>query len=195
MDIEIRKLTPDLAEAYARFFDETSHNEEGGGIKCYCVSFRGDESLLGDDHWYPTPEERRERAIEFVKAGSLQGYLACCEGEIVGWCNATADCKKGVEYLRSIYPIGEHPAGVKVKSIFCFMIAPDMRRKGVATALLERVCEDAANDGFDFAEAYINMNAKSPAMEHMGPLAMYEKCGFVKHAKRKSRVVMRKALK
>lgn len=27
---------------------------------------------------------------------------------------------------------------------------------GVATKLLERVCQDAAADGFDFVEAYVN---------------------------------------
>jgi len=33
--------------------------------------------------------------------------------------------------------------GMKTKSVFCFAIVPDMRGKGIATALLERVCEDA----------------------------------------------------
>ncbi len=29
---------------------------------------------------------------------------------------------------------------LKEKSVFCFVIAPEMKRKGIATLLLERVC-------------------------------------------------------
>ena len=41
-----------------------------------------------------------------------------------------------------------------VKSVFCYAIAPKMKRKGFATSLLERVCDDALQDGFDFVKAY-----------------------------------------
>jgi GNAT superfamily N-acetyltransferase len=193
MEIEIRRLTPDLAEEYARFFDTTPHNDEGGGIKCYCVLWRSDDSYVGDDHWYPTQEERRERAIQFVRAGSLQGYLAYHGNEIVGWCNTTADCQLGVDFLRSYWPIEEYRADVKVKSIFCFVIAPDMQRKGIATQMLERICIDAAGDGFDFIEAYAD--TEYTAINNRGPLAMYEKCGFNKRAEQEGKVVMRKALR
>jgi len=194
MDIEIRRLTPDLAEDYVRFFDVTPHNEEGKGIKCYCVSWRSDDSYSEDcGHWFPTEEERRAKAIEFVKAGSIQGYLACFDGKIVGWCNATADCQGGVDHLRSYYPIEEYRADIKVKSIFCFVIAPQMQRKGIATQLVERVCQDAAAEGFDLVEAYVNK--KFNAYDFRGPLAMYEKCGFSQYAKKKDKIVMRKALK
>jgi len=194
MNIEIRKLTPDLAEEYVRFFDTTSHNDEGEGTKCCCVTWRSDHSYVGNgDHWYPTQEERRAHALKFVKDGKLQGYLAYYGDRIVGWCNTTADCQFGVDYLRSYWPIGDCNADVRVKSIFCFMIAPDMKRKNIATQLLERICKDAAEDGFDFVEAYAN-EIDSPS-DFRGPLAMYEKCGFSKCAEREGRVVIRKALK
>jgi len=41
----------------------------------------------------------------------------------------------------------ESSPSIKVKSIFCFAIAPEMRGKGIAKLLLERVCEDAESDG------------------------------------------------
>ena len=66
---------------------------------------------------------------------------------------------------------------------------------GVATQLLERVCRDAAADGFDFVEAYVNKEFKDAANEFRGPLAMYEKCGFDTGAEQDGRVVVRKALK
>ena len=196
MEIEIKKLTPDLAEDYARFFDETPGEDNGKEVNCYCVTWRGDDTYAGNDHWYPTRAERRVRAIQFVKDGKLQGYLAYSGGKIVGWCNATADCQGGVNYLRSYYPIEEYRADIKVKSIFCFLVAPEMQRKGVATRLLERVCKDAADDGFDFVEAYANKEFIDTFHDCRGPRTMYEKCGFNKSAgELGGRIVMRKALK
>ena len=198
MDLTIRKLSPDLAEDYARFFDNTPHDDHTlkDELPCYCVTWRGDDTYAGGgDHWYPTRGERRERAVQFVKDGKLRGYLAYDGGRIVGWCNATADCQGGVNYLRAYYPITEYSADVRVKSIFCFVVAPDMQRKGVATRLVERVCEDAASEGFDFVEAYVNKEFKSTAHEFRGPLAMYEKCGFRPCAEREGKVVVRKALR
>ncbi len=196
MDIEIKKLAPELAEEYAHFFDVTPHDDKTikDELPCYCVTWRSDDSYVGDNnHWFPTREERRARAIQFVKDGSLQGYLAYRGGEIVGWCNATSDCRGGVDYLRAFWPIEEYHANVKVKSIFCFVIAPQVQRMGVATKLLERVCRDAAADGFDFVEGYANQ--EYAPIDFRGPLAMYEKCGFTKGAEREGRVVVRRALK
>ncbi len=196
MNIEIRKLAPVLAEDYARFFDATPHGDCTEEQTCYCVTWRSDESYAGNgDHWYPSKEERRERAIQFVKAGCIQGYLAYRGNDIVGWCNANADCRDGVNYLRSYWPIEKYRADIKVKSIFCFAIAPDAQRMGVATQLVEHVCKDAAADGFDFVEAYANKRFTDALNEMRGPLSMYEKCGFDIGAEREGRVVVRKALK
>lgn len=195
MDIEIRKLTPDLAEAYAHFFDVTPHDILVEESKCYCVTWRSDDTYAGDDHWFPTREERRARAIGYVKSGSLQGYLAYQGEEIVGWCNATADCQQGVDYLRTEWPIEPYDAKVRVKSIFCFVIAPQLQRKGIATQLVDRVCQDAATEGYDFVEAYVNKDFTTIAHEFKGPLAMYEKCGFDIAGEQGDKVVVRKALK
>ena len=136
---------------------------------------------------------KKEGAVPSNLSGqAIQGYLAYCGDEIVGWCNANADCRLGVDFLRSYWPIEEYRVDIKVKSVFCFVIAPKMQRKGVATRLLERVCKDAAYEGFDFVEAYVNKSI----VEHdfRGPLAMYEKCGFIKYAEREDKAVVRKAL-
>ena len=196
MNIEIRRLIPDLAEDYVHFFDVTPHNIHNHGNKCYCVTWRSDDSYIGNvDHWFPTCEERRKRAIQFVSSGSLQGYLAYNGDQIVGWCNANGACQLCIDDLRSYWPIEEYRPDVKIKSVFCFVIAPEMQRKGVATQLLERVCKDAANDGFDFVEAYVDRILNDTDEDFRGHLVMYEKCGFTKIAEREGRVVVRKALK
>ncbi|MDR1690160.1 MAG: GNAT family N-acetyltransferase [Clostridiales bacterium] len=193
MDIKITKLTSDYAEEYARFFDTTPHNDTWGQ-KCYCIAWRSDDSYAGDDHWYPTPEERRAKAIQFIKEGKLQGYLALCADKIVGWCNATADCRIGVKQLKLWgWPAEEINSDVKVKSIFCFVIAPEMRKKGIATRLVEHICVDAANEGYDFVEAYTDDKFIDDG--YRGPLALYEKCGFIKYGEHEGKIVLRKLLR
>jgi len=196
MKIEIKKLTPDLAEDYAHFFDVTPHDVNIDEQKCYCVTWRSDDSYAhGEAHWFPTREERRIRAIQFVRTGSLQGYLAYHGDKIVGWCNANADCQGCVNYLRSFWPIEIYSDRIKIKSIFCHMIAPEMQRKGIATRLVERVCQDAADEGLDYVEAYINKEFNEADRDFKGPLAMYKKCGFAVYAERDGKVVVRKTLK
>jgi GNAT superfamily N-acetyltransferase len=102
------------------------------------------------------------------------------------------------------YPISHHQAvpdfarenacGSTV-SIICFAIAPEYRRQGVASALLERVIADARSQGFAAVEGYVNMKHAGAYWDHTGPARLYEKFGFVEAARQDTRVVMRKELK
>lgn len=69
-----------------------------------------------------------------------------------------------------------------------------VRRMGVATELLERICQDAAVDGFDILEAYVYKDFDAVPHDFRGPAAMYEKCGFRAVAEKDNMVVMRKEL-
>ena len=197
MNITIRKLTPDLAEDYVRFFDTTPHDDNIDDHKCYCVSWCNDD-YEGKD--FSSVETRREYAFKYVKGGNIQGYLAYCDNKAVGWCNANtrADCLKcqaGRRYLLGSLPEESAP-DIKVKSIFCFVIAPEMRRKGISALLLERVCQDAARDGFDFVEVYPNKEFIDEAADYMGHIEMYKKNGFtVYHEYPELKNIMRKRLK
>ncbi|HOP10143.1 MAG TPA: GNAT family N-acetyltransferase [Oscillospiraceae bacterium] len=201
MDISIRKLTPDLAEDYVRFFDATPHEDNVDEHKCYCVCWCNEDSSSGgyESKNLSSREKRRNYAIHCVKGGHIQGYLAYCGDEIVGWCNANtkADCLRCYSWRRfmSDIPVEESSSGIKVKSIYCFMIAPPMKRKGIATRLLERVCEDAAQEGFDFVEAYPYKEHGDQSSDFNGYTEMYEKSGFTVFFETKQGLVMRKQLK
>lgn len=195
MNITIRRLTPDLAEDYAHFFDVTPHDIHHDDGKCYCVTWRSDNTYADAGPWFDTREERRAKAIEYVKSGSICGYLAYAGEEIVGWCNSNENCSLCLHYLRGFYPIAPAQPNVRVKPIFCFVIKPEYQRMGVATALVRRICEDAAEDGFDFVEAYVNSGFVSTIEDFRGPIMMYEKCGFVKTGEQNGKAVMRKYLK
>jgi ribosomal protein S18 acetylase RimI-like enzyme len=79
--------------------------------------------------------------------------------------------------LKKSVPIDEI-ADKHVKSVFCFTIAPGMQRRGIATQLSERVCQDAATDGFSFVEVYPNKTVTAESENHGGFMEMYKKAGF-----------------
>jgi len=195
MDIIIKKLTKELAEDYVHFFDTTPHDYNVDEHKCYCVCWCSDESEGKD---FSTREKRKFYANKYVKENILQGYLAYHNNKIVGWCNANtkSDCLKCIGWKRNMktFSTDESTPNIKIKSIFCFTIAPEMKRKGIATKLLERVCQDAANDGFDFVEAYPKKEFEND-VDFSGPIEMYRKNGFVVFYETEKNFAVRKQLK
>ncbi len=189
MEIEIRKLQPEHAEDYVRFFDETPHDDDVPEHKCYCVCWCSDDHRLPVDH--STREARRSLAAEYVKNGMLQGYLAYDGGKVVGWCNANekAKCLHCVGWMRNMTGVNEaedDPA-IRVKSLYCITIAPEWKRRGIASRFLERVCEDAAREGYDYVEAYPERRPEDIALSFVGPMEMYRKKGFAIHQEVKNR--------
>lgn len=87
----------------------------------------------------------------------------------------------------------------KVKSVFCFLIAPDMRGQGIAKMLLEKVCEDAKAEGFDYIEAYPRkkrlFGKANEFSNFQGPYKMFEQAGFTEYKKLSDKIVVRKYLK
>jgi len=198
MNIEIRKLTPKLVNDYTCFFDTTPHNDTNKGDKCYCVTFCNDKVYhSGGEHWYSTPEERRTHGMKRVLDGDIQGYLAYNENSVIGWCNANEkiNCQLVISNMqaRAGVPVEDCKADEKIKSVFCFAIAPTVQKMGVATRLLEHICNEATTEGFDFVEAYTHRDFIQDGFR--GTLTLYENCGFVIHAEKGGKLVMRKALK
>lgn len=197
MNIEIRRLTPDLVEDYIGFFDTTPHADNREEHRCYCVWWCNDD-CDGKDYT-SSVDARRNFAIRYVRGNNIQGYLAYRDGKVVGWCNANtkADCLKCYCWRRFMGSVPtEGPAqDAKVKSVFCFAIAPEVRRMGVSGLLLERVCLDAAEEGFDTVEAYPKKAFVSEAEDYMGPAELYRRSGFSVYHETDQQLVMRKQLK
>ncbi len=196
MNIVIRKLTPDLVEDYLWFFDNEKHSDNIDEHKCYCVCWCSDDHRTGMDRM-SSAKKRRNLAAQYVNNRIIQGYLAYHNGKVIGWCNANnkSECFNCISWLKFMSQVNKTQSSedTKVKAVFCFTIAPSMRRKGVATQLLERVCKDAVKDGFSFVESYPQKRLKQ-IDDFEGPLAMYKKCGFFVHEELDNIFVMRKQL-
>lgn len=69
-----------------------------------------------------------------------------------------------------------------------------MRRQGIATLLLNRVCRDAVQEGFSWVEAYPANGELDCFLHFHGHLSMYEKNGFVLHKEFKGHCIVRKKI-
>lgn len=194
MQLEIKPLSPDLLEDYLYFFENVAHTDNPEWDRCYCLNYC---SVSNKEANFSSPDFRRELAIDYVNKGQIQGYMAFVDGKPIGWCNTQKkdDCLDCAGWgLLSSQPF-EFQKNPKVKSIFCFTVAPHMRRKGVSKALINRAIEDAVLEGFDFVEAYPNKNASDEYYDYVGPLALYQSFGFEVVQEMDKRLVVQKPLR
>lgn len=211
MELFIHPLSPSRAADYLDFFDHRAFADGSPYYPCYCTAFQMTPAQIEREflsQYAPTAAgvERvrlamRRRAEQLIAQGRLQGYLAYDHGLSVGWCNANDKSS----YVR----VGEFdifkaddglfvppaPASApRIKSIVCFEIAPPYRGRGIASALLDRVCRDAQADGYDAVEAYPVARAAYEALDFTGPVRLYEAAGFLPAGQQGRLLVLRKAL-
>jgi len=196
MELEIRALSPALIEDYLGFFDGAAFSDHPEWSFCYCTYYhlgkQDEEALEAQCAGRWTRDILRNTAIDLIKTGRLNGYLAYSDGRVLGWCNAGD--KKSFKKLcenRGVWDTGDE---TPVKSIVCFIVAPGARRMGVASALLARASRDASREGYRVLEAYPAVGALDCYQHYHGHPEMYEKQGFIKHRAFETYCVYRKAL-
>ena len=196
LDLEIIALTPDKLDDYLYFFENVAHTDNRQWDRCYCVDYCSDKNLYVGDFDAISADERREYAVRYVKEGILQGYMAYADGKMAGWCNANdrASCRNCTGWRQIFGSTRCEDETAKIKSIFCFTVAPAMRSKGIAEALLKKVIEDAVRSGYDFVEGYPNKSETDMYYNYVGPEALYRKLGFEKYGETENRYVYRKKL-
>ncbi|HIZ20839.1 MAG TPA: GNAT family N-acetyltransferase [Firmicutes bacterium] len=190
--ITIRRLTPELSGDYFDFFENRAFTD-GSPYRCYCQVYQltkeqSDEALAGVEG-ADIGRVCRKIAEEQIQAGLLRGYLAYDRGVSIGWCNAND---------KACYPeescVGTHfhaPAEKREVAVVCFEIAPEYRGRGIATALLQRVLDDAAAEGYRAVEGFPVLRDERYEWDSPGPIRLYEKLGFSKVAERDGLAVMR----
>lgn len=202
MKIEIKPLTTDFAADFFDFFDNRAFTDNSLEGPCYCTRFQmtkeEEKAAINDQiEAYGGWEKGlvsiiRQLAEQQIASGVLRGYLAFADGVSIGWCNANdkanfpEESGNGARF--------HAPAEMKEKVVACFEISPEYRNKGVATALLQRVIDDAKSEGFIAVEGYPRMHEERYEWDFTGPVRLYEKAGFVKVTEKDGRLIMRKEL-
>jgi GNAT superfamily N-acetyltransferase len=204
MILEIKPFTPELADDYFDFHENRAFSDHLEWSHCYCLAFcmqktddieMSQEVKANGGGRAALHRALKTRAKKYVADRTLKGYVAYANGLLVGWCNAN---DKAVytrfDFDEEVSNFIRSTGNGRIKAINCFCIAPEYRGKGVATALLERVCEDAKTDGYTAVEGYPRLHDKLAPFDYTGPTRLYEKAGFVKIVQRGNVVIMRKEL-
>ena len=194
MEITIRRLTAELSADYLDFFDHRAFTDGNPNGPCYCTSPNQDEGsiqrMVSEFRVHGVKDTVRKYAAEMLERNMIHGYLAYDGDLSVGWCNA-ADMES---YAGFVPDFARKCACGKTVSVVCFEIAPEYRGKGIASALLSRVCSDARSEGYAAVEGYARISDKRDEFDYQGPVRLYEKAGFTEVAKENGQVIMRKVL-
>ncbi|HQR22565.1 MAG TPA: GNAT family N-acetyltransferase [Burkholderiaceae bacterium] len=187
LDVTIRPLTS------SRWRDlETVFGAKGCSVArgCWCMYYResGQQTVPSGMR---LAEVRKERLHALCAAGPPPGLLAYDGRTPVGW--VTLGPRR--EYLKlANSPVMKPVDEVPVWSIVCFVVPPEYRHQGVATALLRGAIDYAAKRGARILEAY-PVDPLGPARDDSmwhGAKSMYDRAGFVEVARRRpQRPVMR----
>jgi GNAT superfamily N-acetyltransferase len=193
MNFAINPLSPDLAPDYLEFFDNRAFSDDNPNGPCYCTGPSMDASTerqmvseFGDD----VKGVLRRYAVKLLAERKIHGYLAFDNGKSIAWCNA-GDMNG---YASWIPDVARQNARGKTMSVLCFAIAPEYRGLGVATALLERIINDARAKGYTAVEGYPKVQKTRVYHDYNGPMRLFERAGFVEVALVGDRAVMRKEL-
>lgn len=208
MEIEIRKLTPELEQAYFDFFDHRAFSDGSPYYPCYCNAFNMPAKEIADLHEKAKLSENsaeawknvlRESAVKMVREGKIRGYLAFDHDKAIAWCNTNdriSYCRVGefdLDHVTEDSSPSESLCPGEIKSIVCFAVSPEYRGKGIASRLLNRIIEDAAKEGYRYVEVYPSVTKGSlPAFT--GPLRLYEKAGFTVCEQTGAIMIMRRPL-
>ena len=192
--IVIRPLTPELNADYLDFFDHRAFTDDNPNGPCYCTSPNQEEGqikkMVSEFKSFGVKETLRKYAAEMLDRNMIHGYLAYDGDLSIGWCNA-ADMES---YAGFVPAFARDIACGKTVSIVCFEIAPEYRGMGIASAFIDRVCNDAKKDGYAAVEGYANLSAEHNDFVYQGPVRLYQKAGFEEVAREQGQAVMRKVL-
>lgn len=188
MNITVAPISSENLKDFLYFFGEVAFkdNKDWSGCYCYFYHFAGN-----DEEWVKrTGEDNRLSAIKSIKEGLMNGYLAYLNGKPIGWCNVND--KSNYSRLLLNKELGD--AEGKIASIVCFNIAPDYRKQGVASKLLNKICAVYSEKGYEYIEAYPRRDVLTSALHYHGPLSMYLKKGFIIYKNLTDYDVVRKKL-
>ncbi len=190
--IAIYPSTAERNADYLDFFDNRAFTDDNPNGPCYCTSPNQDKAaiqkMVSEFPIFGIKETLRKYAADLLSRGIIQGYLAYDGAQAIGWCNAA----NTDSYAGFVPPFAkEHTCG-KTVSIVCFEIAPAYRGKGIASALIERVCCDAKANGYAAVEGYAKLTGS--VFDYQGSVRLYQKAEFAEVARKDGIAIMRKML-
>ncbi|HVF65292.1 MAG TPA: GNAT family N-acetyltransferase [Casimicrobiaceae bacterium] len=192
----IASLTPSRRDDFLGFFDHErgrAFADNPAWADCYCHFFHAAPAL----DWPSLPAHSNRTAIAArIDVAEMEGFLAYDDANrVVGWLNAQPrhklpHCFARLEVEPPPIDVPVHEAAV----MLCFVIDPDERRKGMATALAKHALDSFAQRGVRVVDAFPTQAAKDAAGHFRGPLSLYATLGFARLRASGDTVTMRRIL-
>ena len=125
--------------------------EKNGLGWCNCVAW-----------WVPswhgfgdrTAQQNLDLRNQLFDQGEYDGYLLYLDGTVVGWCQ----CGPRDRLKKLVSQYGLTPAP-DIWAITCFALAPDIRGKGLAHALMVSVVADLSSRGVKYVQGFPRIGA------------------------------------
>lgn len=195
--MDIKAVGPDLVDDYFGLFDN-AFTDNPAWADCYCAFY---DDAGPDEAWDRTSpgfaERNRQSRRKTIQEGQAHGLLAYDGNKPVGWVNAgPRDSYRNLRIFSEAIEADDPPTG----SIMCFVIHPEHRGAGVATALLESIEGYFQALGLHVSEGYPRLSPPEDpdfpwtAAYYKGSPAMFARAGYHVHKEFDRFVSVRKLL-
>lgn len=166
--VEVHPATSDRWADLLPIFGGTGTNH------CWCQYWR----LTSGDYARTSFPEREELLHEQSRGEPPPGMVAYLDGQAVGWCGFGPRQEMGrLVRSRTIPKVDDQP----VWAVFCFLVRPGYRRRGVGQALLQGVINEARRRRVPGLEAYpVDTGGRriQTTAAYVGTVSMFEAAGF-----------------
>ncbi len=170
--IETHFATPDHWDDVADLFERKGpHGGTPQTDGCWCQFWH----LRGNAYWDGHGAENRRGLEAEIREGGEPGLLAYIDDVPVGWCRVgPRESFERLEHSRNLTRVDDQEAW----SVVCFYVHPSMKRKGVASALLDAAIARATANGAPILEGYPVREGHMNIDAYTGYLPMFLDAGF-----------------
>jgi GNAT superfamily N-acetyltransferase len=155
---------------------------ERADVPCYCQYWQYPGDHRDWQNRCANERDENSRLLEQqLRESALFGFVAIHQGQIVGWARLEEPEKMKKLYDGRLYRglpcfSGER---TNVRAIACFLVDPELRKRGVANSLLVEIMRFARQADLRALEAFPRgATDVSDGEQWMGPLAIYQSAGF-----------------
>ncbi|MDQ1374090.1 MAG: hypothetical protein QOJ09_1428, partial [Actinomycetota bacterium] len=91
-DVTVLPLSPDHVDDVLAFFDRDAFAGNPAWASCYCMAHLVPGGEAGEEWGRRSWRDNRDELGSRIRRGDLKGVVAYCDGQMVGWCNASPRC-------------------------------------------------------------------------------------------------------